>query len=212
MRVRRAAGGALGGALGRRSGQHLRGRAGARARALCERLAQDAVLGKVGFARVLKGKQLEITRSGQRRVWETRKAAGSVQSAATFTCLGGRAHRVGEPGLSDRGNTVQRQRGPRSRLPFSSWRGLAEPLTSVCLKFLTCKVGVVTMFLSGLWGTVTMGKAPGTWRAPRSAGLSFARPNRMLHSRWEEIFQTPSGCPWRCKYTGSGTTRSYPDV
>lgn len=75
-------------------------------------------------------------------------------------------HRVGEPGLSDRGNTVQRQRGPRSRLPFRSWRGLAEPLTSVCLKFLTCKVGVVTMFLSGLWGTVTMGKAPGTWRAP----------------------------------------------
>lgn len=79
---------------------------------------------------------------------------------------GGDRHRVGEPGLSDRGNTVQRQCGPRSRLPFSSWQGLAEPLTSVCLKFLTCKVGVVTVFLSGLWGTVTMGKAPGTWRAP----------------------------------------------
>lgn len=122
--------------------------------------------GESGVCRVLKGKQLEITRSGQRRVWETRKAAGSVQSTAAFTCLGGGAHRVGEPGLSDRGNTVQRQRGPRSRLPFSSWQGLAEPLTSVCLKFLTCKVGVVTMFLSGFWGTVTMGKAPGTWRAP----------------------------------------------
>lgn len=91
VRVRRAAGGALSGALGRRSGQHPRGRAGARARALCERLAQDAILGKVGFARVLKGKQLEITRSGQRRVWETRKAAGSVQSTAAFTCLGGGA-------------------------------------------------------------------------------------------------------------------------
>lgn len=39
----------------------------------------------------MKGKQLEITRSGQRRVWETRKAAGSVQSTAAFTCLGGGA-------------------------------------------------------------------------------------------------------------------------
>lgn len=44
--------------------------------------------GESGVCRVLKGKQLEITRSGQRRVWETRKAAGSVQSTAAFTCLG----------------------------------------------------------------------------------------------------------------------------
>lgn len=38
---------------------------------------------------------------------------------------------MGELDLSDPGNIVQRPRGPRSRLPFSSWLGLAEPLTSV---------------------------------------------------------------------------------
>lgn len=208
--MRRAAGGALSGALGRGRGQHPRGRAGARPRALCERLAQDAVLGKVGFAGVLKGKQLEITRSGQRRVWETRKAAGSVQSTAAFTCLGEGG------GPAPRGGA--RPLRPWKYSSASAWTQVTSAIQELAgpgrtLNFCVPEVphlqsGRGDHVSLGALGDRDNGKSTRHLAGPRSAGLSFARPSRMLHSRWEEIFQTPSGCPWRCKYTGSGTTRS----